>query len=51
MRSLVDPTLAVFIISDPLQFLVSHLCFFRQVIFSDPIPAFLKHGAGHAFNV
>ena len=46
-RSLVDPTLAAFIVCGPLQFLVFHL-FSDRRSFQILYAAFFKHGTGHA---
>ena len=48
IRSLVDPTLAAFIVCGPLQFLVSHLCIFGPYVFQIRYAKFLKHGGCHA---
>ena len=47
IRSLVDPTLAAFIVCGPLQFLVFHL-FSDRRSFQILYAAFFKHGTGHA---
>ena len=46
IRSLVDPSLAVFIVCSPLQ-LINHLWIFGPQVFSDPILCVFKHGTGH----
>ena len=50
IRSLVDPTLAAFIVCGPLQFVLLNYEFLDRRSSQIRYAAFLKHGTGHAFE-